>query len=333
LTVEGVSERSPLLLDHFLDQAIEVDVDVICDGEDVLVVGMMEHIEQAGVHSGDSACCLPPHSLSPELQGELSRQAEILAKALGVIGLMNVQFAVSEGQIFVLEANPRASRTVPFVAKAIGVPVAKLAARAMAGETLAQQGIELAGNRGYYAVKQPIFPFNKFAQSDPILGPEMRSTGESMGLDKTFGGAYLKALWGVGQALPDLGTVFVSVRDADKAGIIEVAGKLVAQGFNIIATSGTYGSLVAAGIACDRVNKVAEGRPHIVDKIKNNEVVLIINTTQGAQAVTDSFPIRRSALSKGLGVITTLAAAKAVCEAWEGSQQVTTTALQKISDN
>ena len=330
LTVEGVSAKAPLLLDQFLDQAIEVDVDVVCDGQNSIVVGMMEHIEQAGVHSGDSACCLPPHSLNQTVQKAMAKQAKMLASALNVVGLMNVQFALCGDDIYVLEANPRASRTVPFVAKAIGKPVTKIAAKCMVGETLKSQGVDSIESHDYFAVKQPIFPFEKFDKVDPILGPEMRSTGESMGIDKHFGGAYLKSYWGVGKTLPSKGCIFISVRDVDKLGIIDVAQNLLSMGFSIVSTEGTHRAIKEAGLDCQLVNKVPQGRPNIVDKIKNDEIVFIINTTQGMQAIADSYSIRTSALAKGLGIVTTLAAAKAVCEALQSTEHSNPVALQDI---
>ncbi|HMK85511.1 MAG TPA: carbamoyl-phosphate synthase large subunit, partial [Steroidobacteraceae bacterium] len=282
-----VSNDSPVLLDRFLDLAIEVDVDAVCDGENVLIGGIMEHIEQAGVHSGDSGCSLPPNGLSQETQEELRAQTRKLAKALNVVGLMNVQYAIQNGVIYLLEVNPRASRTVPFVSKATGVPLAKVAARVMTGKTLVDQGQTSERIPPYFSVKEAVFPFIKFPEADPILGPEMKSTGEVMGTGYTFGEAYAKAQAASGVVLPTRGLCFVSVRDRDKPGAVELAQMLIARGFEIAATGGTAKVLEEAGIVCRRVNKVREGRPHVVDMIKNDEVALIVNTTEGKQAVRE----------------------------------------------
>jgi carbamoyl-phosphate synthase large subunit len=320
-----VSGDNPVLIDQYLSRATEVDVDALCDGRDVFVAGVMEHIEEAGVHSGDSACSLPPFSLSGEIVAELMRQTELMARALKVHGLMNVQFAVAEPdsdepRIFVLEVNPRASRTVPFVAKTIGEPIAKIAVKIMAGAPLADFGLE---NHCFehIAVKEAVFPFARFPGVDTILGPEMRSTGEVMGLDwrrdgedwlsRAFARAFAKSQIGAGSTLPSAGTVFVSVRDADKAGIVETARRLSALGFRLVATSGTQGHLAGEGIVCDKINKVLEGRPHIVDAIKNGDVQLVINTTEGAQALADSRSLRRAALLHKVPYFTTLAGAGA----------------------
>ncbi len=311
-----ISSDSPLLLDHFVDDAIEVDVDAVCDGEDVLIGGILEHIEQAGVHSGDSSCTLPPHSLSEDIKDQLRGQLIKMSKELGVVGLVNAQFALKDDQIYVLEVNPRASRTVPFIAKATGMSLAKIAAKCMLGETLKQQGFtkEIIP-QGFFTVKQAIFPFAKFPGVDPILGPEMRSTGEVMGIADSFGEAFAKGQLSGGNVLPKAGCVFVSVRDADKARIVDVARELEAQGFEIVSTRGTALVLDKAGVNCNIVNKVNEGRPHIVDMIKNDEVVFIINTTEGEQAIADSYSIRRSAISHKVCYTTTLAGAQAACEA------------------
>lgn len=309
---QAVSFEAPLLLDHFLDNAIEIDIDAVCDGKQVFIGGIMEHIEQAGIHSGDSACSLPPHSISFELQEKLRIAMQKMALELGVIGLMNAQFAIQDQTIYILEVNPRASRTVPFVAKATGLPLAKIAARAMAGISLMEQGVKEV-TPPYYAVKMPVFPFNKFPGVDPILGPEMKSTGEVMGVGECFGEAFAKALLGTGQRIPRQGRVFISVREADKLPAVELARSLHDLGFSIVATHGTAAVLLEHGVPCNAVNKVMEGRPHIVDSIKNDEIVLIINTTQGEQAIADSFTIRRSAVQHKVAYTTTLTGGKAIC--------------------
>lgn len=317
------SHEAPVLLDHFLDDAIEVDVDCVSDGKEVVIGGIMQHIEQAGVHSGDSACSIPPYSLSDDIQDDMRRQTVAMAKELGVVGLMNVQFAIKGETVYVLEVNPRASRTVPFVSKCIGVSLAKVAARCMAGQTLAEQNFTQEIVPSHYSVKEAVFPFAKFPGVDPILGPEMKSTGEVMGVGQTFGEAYYKAILGSGDrltGLPQEGetkTVFISVRDSDKAGVVDVAKRLAGFGFNIVATGGTHDILADAGVACKRVNKVSEGRPHIVDMMKNGQIHLAINTTEGKQALKDSFPIRREALQNKVLIATTLNAGRAVCEAYE----------------
>jgi len=310
-----VSNDSPVLLDRFLDDAIEIDIDVICDGHQVLIGGIMEHIEQAGVHSGDSACSLPPYSLSADVQDEIREQARKLAIALNVVGLMNAQFAVQAGTVYVIEVNPRGSRTVPFVSKATSIPLAKVAARCMAGKSLADQGIVKEIVPDYFSVKEAVFPFNKFPGIDPILGPEMKSTGEVMGVGRRFADAYAKAALGAGVNLPTGGRAFISVKDVDKKGVIKVAEKVQSLGFEIVATHGTEKILTDAGIACTGVNKVGEGRPDIVDMIKNDEITLIINTTEGTQAIADSGTIRSSALQHKVTYTTTLAGADATCEA------------------
>ena len=307
----------PVLLDGFLDQAIEVDVDIVADGTDVLVGGIMQHIEQAGVHSGDSGCVLPPYSLSDEVQATLVGQATRLAKALGVVGLMNTQFAIQGDAVYLLEVNPRASRTVPFVSKATGVPLAKIAARVMAGERLADIGSTEQVEPGFFSVKESVFPFKKFPHSDPILGPEMKSTGEVMGTGLTFGEAYAKAQLASGVTLPRGGTAILSVRDRDKPDAIELATMLIELGFDIVATHGTAAVLAEAGVACRRANKVSEGRPHLVDMIKNGDIDLIINTTEGTKAVRDSQTIRGEAVARGVTYYTTLAAARATCVAMQ----------------
>ncbi len=313
----GVSNESPVLLDRFLDLATEVDVDCICDGEHVLIGGVMEHIEQAGVHSGDSGCSLPPFSLSQELQKELHEQVVKLAKGLHVVGLMNTQFAIQNNVIYLLEVNPRASRTVPFVSKAIGLPLAKIAAKVMVGESLAKQGYVNQRKPEYFAVKEAVFPFIKFPGADPILGPEMKSTGEVMGVGRSFGEAYAKAQLASGVVLPRQGAALLSVRDRDKDGAVELARILETRGFDLVATHGTAKYLAAAGVSCRRANKVREGRPHIVDMIKNGEIDLIVNTTEGKQAIHESHSIRAEAVRKGVTYYTTLGAAIATCTAIE----------------
>ncbi|MDP1638266.1 MAG: carbamoyl-phosphate synthase large subunit [Candidatus Nitrotoga sp.] len=307
-------ERMPILLDRFLNDAIEVDVDAVSDGTDVLVGGIMEHIEEAGVHSGDSACSLPPFSLSPKLQDELRRQTKAMARALNVVGLMNVQYAIQGESVFILEVNPRASRTVPFVSKATGIPLAKVAARCMVGETLAQQGVTKEVIPSYYSVKEAVFPFIKFPGVDIILGPEMKSTGEVMGVGDTFAEAFVKSQLAAGVKLPSTGKVFISVRGADKLGAVEIAKSLRDMGFAVLATRGTAAALAAANVAVTVANKVAEGRPHIVDMIKNGEISLIINTVDSKRsAMQDSYSIRHAALQGRVTYYTTLAGARAAC--------------------
>jgi carbamoyl-phosphate synthase large subunit len=310
-----VSNERPVLLDHFLDLAVEVDVDAVADGHDVLIGGIMEHVEQAGVHSGDSSCALPPVTLSEEVQAELRSQVRKLALALEVVGLMNTQFAIQNGSIYILEVNPRASRTVPFVSKATGLPLAKIAARVMAGRSLASQNVGGERHPRYFAVKEAVFPFAKFPGADPILGPEMKSTGEVMGTGMTFGEAYAKAQLASGVVLPTGGVALLSVRDPDKPAAIELARLLRARGFEIIATHGTAAALLEAGVPCRGVNKVREGRPHIVDLIKSDEISLIVNTTEGKQAIRDSYSIRREAVQRKVTYYTTIAAALATCAA------------------
>jgi carbamoyl-phosphate synthase large subunit len=309
-----VSNDSPVLLDRFLNDATEVDVDAICDGKDVLIGGIMEHIEQAGVHSGDSACSLPPFSLSPEIQHELRKQTVAMAHALKVVGLMNVQFAIQNGVIYVLEVNPRASRTVPFVSKATGLALAKIAARCMIGTSLAAQRSLAEVVPPYFSVKEAVFPFIKFPGADTILGPEMKSTGEVMGVGASFGEAFFKSQLAAGDRLPRSGKVFVSVRDADKPGALAISRELAALGFLLTATRGTAAALAAGGLAVTAINKVAEGRPHVVDMIKNGDVVLIVNTVEEKRtAVRDSYVIRRAALQARITLYTTLAGARAAC--------------------
>ncbi len=316
-TAVQVSGDSPVLIDQYLRDAIEVDVDAICDGTDVVVAGVLQHIEEAGVHSGDSACSIPPYSLSAEIIAEIERQTVALAHALSVVGLMNIQFAVKDGLVYLIEVNPRASRTVPFVAKAIGAPIAKIAARVMAGEKLVNLP-KIDRHIDYYAVKEAVFPFNKFPGVDPVLSPEMKSTGEVMGIDPDFTIAFAKAQLGAGTILPTTGSVFVSVKDGDKAMIVEAVKALVDTGFSIVATGGTADHLARAGLPVEKVNKVAQGRPHIVDRIKDGDIALIFNTTEGWQSLKDSQPIRASALGQRIPYFTTapasLEAAKAIAK-------------------
>ena len=310
-----VSGDNPVLIDRYLNEASEVDVDCICDGESVYVAGVMEHIEEAGIHSGDSACSLPPYSLSPAIVAELRAETVAMAKALNVVGLMNVQYAIQHDLIYVLEVNPRASRTVPFVAKATGVPVAKIGARIMAGEKLSSFKLDDSISPRHVAVKEAVFPFARFPNVDTLLGPEMKSTGEVMGLDTNFARAFAKAQLGAGEALPLSGTAFISVKEADKAAIVPVARRLVEIGFTIVATGGTAKRLEESGIPVKRVNKVLEGRPHCVDAIRSGEIQLIVNTANGAQSVADSFDIRRSALTHNVPNFTTISGARAAAHA------------------
>jgi carbamoyl-phosphate synthase large subunit len=309
--------KHPILVDKYLDDAIEVDVDALSDGHDVVVAGVMEHIEEAGIHSGDSACSLPPYSLSSDIIAEIKRQTKALALELGVVGLMNIQFAVKKDEIYILEVNPRASRTVPFVSKATGVPIAKVAAKIMVGKTLKELGITGERQMEHVAVKEAVFPFDKFAGVDSILGPEMKSTGEVMGIDEDFGRAFAKAQASASNVLPRSGKIVISIRDKDKPGICKIVERLFAAGFSIIATRGTAAFLSEKGLEVEIINKVGEGRPHIVDLIKNKEIVFVINTVSGAQAQKDSFSIRRSALQYGIPFTTTVAGAKAVMNAIE----------------
>ena len=334
-----VSNDSPVLLDRFLDAAVEVDIDVIADRDgNVLVGGVMEHIEEAGVHSGDSSCSLPPYSLSAATQARLRDQVVALAKALNVVGLMNTQFAVQVGvaegdeadTIYLLEVNPRASRTVPFVSKAIGRPLAKISARCMAGMTLAEQGATDEIVPGYYSVKEAVFPFAKFQNVDPILGPEMRSTGEVMGVGRSFEAAFARAEEAANIKAPQPGKAFISVRDPDKARVLPVAQYMIQRGFSIVATSGTADYLSANGVTCERVNKVTEGRPHIVDLIKNGEICYIVNTTEGRAAIADSFSIRREALQARVTYSTTVAGANALLHSLDHRGKGEVLSLQEL---
>ncbi len=326
-----VSNDSPVLLDRFLNDAIEVDVDAVCDGASVVIGGIMEHIEQAGVHSGDSACSLPPYSLPAAVQDDIRQQTEAMARALNVVGLMNVQFAIQGDTIYVLEVNPRASRTVPFVSKATGVPLAKVAARCMAGVTLAAQGITDSVIPPYCAVKEAVFPFIRFPGADTILGPEMKSTGEVMGVGRTFGEAFIKSQLAAGEKLPASGKIFISVRDGDKARTVDIARGFARLGFTLLATRGTAAALIAAGLQVTPVNKVAEGRPHIVDMIKNSEIALVVNTVEEKRtAIRDSYSIRRAALQQRVAIYTTLAGARAACTGLEQKAELTAYAIQQL---
>ena len=302
----------PILLDRYLKDAIEVDVDALADGENVAVAGILEHIEEAGIHSGDSACALPPHSLDEEIVEEIRRQTIALARALDVCGLMNVQYAVQAGTVYVLEVNPRASRTVPFVAKSIGAPIAKLAALAMAGERLPEAILNGGAAPQHVAVKEAVFPFARFPGVDTVLGPEMKSTGEVMGIDRDFGSAFAKAQIGAGMHLPVSGRAFVSVRDDDKPAAVAIARSLAELGFELVATSGTRRALAKAGIAAAHVNRVQQGRPHIVDAIKDGTIQLVVNTTEGAQERLASYRLRRAALEHQVPYFTTLSGSRAM---------------------
>ncbi|MGI9212345.1 MAG: carbamoyl-phosphate synthase large subunit, partial [Methylococcaceae bacterium] len=326
----SVSNESPVLLDRFLDDAIEMDVDALSDGQQVLIGGLMQHIEQAGVHSGDSACSIPPYGLSAALQDRLREQVRLLAEALRVVGLMNTQFAIQGEDIYILEVNPRASRTVPFVSKATGYPLAKIAARCMVGKSLEAQGVTKERIPDYFSVKEAVFPFIKFPGVDPLLGPEMKSTGEVMGIGRTFGEAYAKAQRAASVKLARTGTVLISIRESDKSKILGVARDLLAQGFQLVATRGTAKALEQAGIPCTIVNKVYEGRPHIVDMIKNGELQFIINTTEGRKAIADSFTIRRQALQQQVTYTTTLSGAEATCYALRELDAKTVNCLQEL---
>ena len=326
----GVSHDSPILLDRFLDQAIEVDIDAVSDGTQVVIGSVMQHIEQAGIHSGDSACSLPPYSLSDELQAEMRDQVKRMALELGVIGLMNVQLAVQNNQIFVLEVNPRASRTVPFVSKCIGVSLAKVAARCMIGISLEKQGFTEEIIPNFFSVKEAVFPFGKFPGVDPILGPEMKSTGEVMGAGASFAEAYGKAQTAANDTIPNKGRAFLSVRDADKDQLPEIAKGLVELGFTLVATQGCAKVIREAGMEVQIVNKVQEGRPHIVDMLKNREVDFIVNTTEGKQATADSYLIRRTALQNKVCYTTTMAGGRASVAALRHGEDRTVHSLQEL---
>ena len=326
----SVSNDSPVLLDHFLNAAIEVDIDAISDGKQVVIGSIMQHIEQAGVHSGDSACSLPPYTLSQEIQEEMKEVVKAMALELGVVGLMNVQLAYQDEMVYVIEVNPRASRTVPFVSKAIGVSLAQIAARCMAGKTLEELGFTEEIVPKHFSVKESVFPFNKFPAVDPILGPEMKSTGEVMGIGDSFDEAFAKGMIASGGVLPDAGKAFLSVREVDKAGVVDLAKSLVDTGFTLVATSGTAKAIEAAGLPVERINKVIEGRPHIVDAIKNGDIDLIVNTTEGRRAIADSAQIRQSALLKKLAYSTTLAGGDAVVRAIRYGAEKTVRRLQDL---
>jgi len=325
-----VSNDSPVLLDRFLDDAVEVDVDAICDGTDVLIGGIMEHIEQAGIHSGDSACSLPPYTLSKEIQDRLREQITAMAHGLNVVGLMNTQFAIKGDDIYVLEVNPRASRTVPFVSKAIGQPLAKIAARCMAGISLKQQGAIKEIIPKYFSVKEAVFPFNKFPGVDPALGPEMKSTGEVMGVGYSFAEAFAKSQLGASVILPTSGKAFLSVRDTDKTSIADVGRGLIDLGFSLVATKGTAEVIEKAGMECQHVNKVGQGRPHIVDMIKNDEISLIVNTTEGTQAIADSAAIRSNALQHKVTYTTTISGGRAFCTAMQQNGETNVYSIQSL---
>ena len=325
-----VSNESPVLLDYFLSSAIEIDVDVVSDGERVVVGAIMQHIEQAGIHSGDSACSLPPYNLTMKVQDHIREQVSALALELGVVGLMNTQLAYQDGEIYVIEVNPRASRTVPFVSKCIGTSLAKVAARCMIGTSLKEQGFTKEIIPKTFAVKEAVFPFNKFPGVDPILGPEMKSTGEVMGVGTTFAKAYAKAQMGAGEVIETSGNAFISVRDRDKNNVVEVAEKLMELGYSLVATHGTAEVIEKAGLPVTGVNKVAEGRPHIVDMLKNDEIQVVFNTTEGKQAIADSSTIRRTALRHNVFCTTTIAGALAVCEALKFGNNMSVYTIQDL---
>jgi carbamoyl-phosphate synthase large subunit len=335
-----VSEKSPVLLDRFLDDAIEVDVDCIRDGDEVMIGGIMEHIEQAGVHSGDSACSLPPYSLSAALQDEMRRQTRLMAQALGVVGLMNVQFAIQgEGDdavVYVLEVNPRASRTVPYVSKATGQALAKIAARCMAGQSLAQQRRRSGGPIAevvppYFSVKEAVFPFDKFPGVDPVLGPEMRSTGEVMGTGRSFGEAMLKSQLGAGSRLPATGTVVITVKNGDKERAVKVASDLHGLGFTVVATKGTAAAIAQAGVPVRVVNKVKDGRPHIVDMVKAGEIHLVFTTVDETRtAIADTRHIRQAALAHRIPYYTTMAGCEAAVEGMKHQDDLVVESIQQL---
>ena len=315
------SPGHPILIDKFLEAAIELDVDAVSDGRRTIIGGIMEHIEEAGVHSGDSACMLPPRSISPQIISQIKTATRALAAELNVIGLMNIQYAVKDEVLYLLEVNPRASRTVPFVSKATGIPLAKVATRVMMGMTLDDQNLHEGPEPSHVSVKEAVFPFNRFPGVDTILGPEMKSTGEVMGIDEHFGMAYAKSQLAAGQILPTTGTVFISVRDRDKNAAVPMAAKFAHLGFNLVATRGTSEVLKAAGLTVSEVNKVSEGRPHVIDVMKNGEMALIINTSMGERTVKDATSLRRTALLYKVPYVTTLAAALATAEACEALRE------------
>jgi carbamoyl-phosphate synthase large subunit len=311
------SPEHPILVDKYLEDAIEIDVDAISDGNKVVIGGIMEHIEEAGIHSGDSACSLPPYSLSPDILNNIKSHTKALAKELNVIGLMNIQFAVKDNTIYILEVNPRASRTIPYVSKTIGIPLAKLAAKAMAGKNLDDLGLSDERRISHFSVKEAVFPFDRFSGVDTLLGPEMKSTGEVMGIDKDFGRAYAKAQSSAGNTMPLKGNIFISVKDKDKPAILPLANTLASLGFTMVATKGTSFYLQQHGIKVDTINKVMEGSPHCVDMLKNNQIDFIINTVTGARAQKDSFSIREAALQHNIPYTTTVAGARATVNAIE----------------
>jgi carbamoyl-phosphate synthase large subunit len=329
-TAVKVSNDAPVLLDHFLNAAVEVDIDAVCDGETVVIGAIMQHIEQAGVHSGDSACSFPPYSLPADVQDEMREQVKKMALELGVVGLMNTQLAYQDGEIYVIEVNPRASRTVPFVSKCIGVSLAKVAALVMTGKKLAEIGFTKEIIPAFYHVKEAVFPFNKFQGVDPILSPEMKSTGEVMGTGETFGEAFMKATIGAGEKMPTPGRAFISVRNVDKNGALPVAKSLINLGFSLVATGGTAAFLKENGLDVDTVNKVTEGRPNVIDLIKNREIVYVVNTTEGRKAIADSAEIRRSALQHKIPYTTTLAGAEAIVMALEYGEEKVVRRLQDL---
>jgi carbamoyl-phosphate synthase large subunit len=304
----------PVLIDKFVEDAVEIDVDAVSDGKVTIIGGIMEHIEEAGIHSGDSACVLPPYSISPTMLEEITRATKAMASELDVVGLMNVQYAIKNDRLFVLEVNPRASRTIPFVSKATGIPLAKIATKVMLGKTLKDLGIVSEKIPAHISVKEAVLPFNRFPGVDTLLGPEMKSTGEVMGIDSDFGSAYAKAQFGAGNLLPDKGTVFISVKDRDKEAVLPVASQFHDMGFTIMATRGTSSFLMDRGITNNMVNKVSVGRPHVVDAIKNQEIQIIVNTPSGGETKRDGYEIRRAAIKFNIPYTTTIAGAMAMCK-------------------
>jgi carbamoyl-phosphate synthase large subunit len=331
-TAVQVSNDSPVLLDSFLDHAIEVDIDVISDGEDVVIGGIMQHIEQAGIHSGDSACSLPPYSLPNDVLDEMREQVIAMAKKLGVIGLMNTQLAYQDDEIYIIEVNPRASRTVPFVSKAIGVPLANIAARVMSGKTLKALNFTTEIIPQHFSVKEAVFPFNKFLGVDPILGPEMRSTGEVMGVGDDFASAFDKAQLAAGSHAPTEGKVFISLRKLDRDDLVELGKRLASQGFSLVATRSNKDALVEAGLECETVNKVSEGSPHIVDMIKNDQIDLIINSTEDTQGAEDAAEIRQQALVHKVVCTTTVAAAFAILDGLKAHDKISVRTIQSLNN-
>jgi len=308
----NVSPEKPILIDKFLKDAVEIDVDAICDGETTVIGGIMEHIEEAGIHSGDSACVLPPHTLSTDLIEKIKEATRAMAIELKVMGLMNIQYAIKNEELYVLEVNPRASRTIPFVSKATGVPLAKFATRVMMGEKLADLGLTTEVKVSHHAVKEAVFPFDRFDNVDTLLGPEMKSTGEVMGLDDSVGIAFAKSQLAAGQKIPEKGNVFISVRDMDKPAILPIVRQLIELGFKVLATSGTAKFLTEQKLECTQINKISEGRPHIHDKINDDEIQWIVNTSMGNRTTEDSYIIRRAALDFHLPYTTTIAGAEAM---------------------